>query len=88
VTQFTRLMATRWLEPVTVKRVAKAVVMDRTTLARDLKPLERQARMRIAPGEDRRERQVTVPTRGQQAWAEGFPLWEQVQSFSFEMSSA
>ncbi len=80
VTQFTLLMATRRLEPVTVKRLAKAVVMDRTTLARDLKPLERQGLMRIAPGEDRRERRVTLPTRGQQAWAEGFPLWEQAQA--------
>jgi DNA-binding MarR family transcriptional regulator len=65
---------------VIVKRLAKAVVRDRTPLARGLTPLERQGLMRSAPGEDRRERRVTVPTRGQQAWAEGFPLWEQAQA--------
>jgi len=65
---------------VTAKRLAKAIVMDRTPLARALTPLERQGRMRSAPGEDRRARRVTVPTRGQQAWAEGVPLWEQVQA--------
>ena len=62
---------------VTVQRLAKAGVMDRTPVARALTPLERQGRMRSAPGEDRRERRVTVPTRGQQAWAEGVPLGEQ-----------
>ena len=65
---------------VTVQCLAKAVVMDRTPLARALTPLERQGRMRSAPGEDRRARRVTVPTRGQQVWAEGFPLWEQAQA--------
>jgi len=65
---------------VIVKRLAKAIVMDQTPLARGLTPLERQGLMRSAPGEDRRERRVTVPTRGQQAWAEGGPLGEQVQA--------
>jgi DNA-binding MarR family transcriptional regulator len=65
---------------VTAKRLAKAIVMDRTPLAQALTPLERQGRTRSAPGEDRRERRVTVPTRGQQAWAEGVPLGEQAQA--------
>jgi len=65
---------------ITVKRLAKAVVMDRTPLARALTPLERQGRMRSAPSEDRRERRVTIPPRGQQAWAEGVPLGELAQA--------
>jgi len=65
---------------VIVKRLAKAVGVDRAPLARALTPLERQGRMRSAPGEDRRERRVTIPTRGQQAWAEGVPLGETAQA--------
>lgn len=80
ISQFALLVATRRLEPITVRRLAQAVVMDRTTVTRDLKPLEKQGLIRIEVGEDRRERQVTLTTRGHQALAGAFPLWEQAQA--------
>ncbi len=80
ITQFALLMATRGLAPVTVTRLAKIGVMDRTTLTRNLRPLEKQGLIRIEPGEDRRERQVTLTARGQQALAKAFPLWEKAQA--------
>jgi len=80
VTQFSLLMATQGSERVTVTRLAKMGVMDRTTLTRNLRPLEKQGLIRIAPGEDRRERQVTLTTRGQQVLAKALPLWEKAQA--------
>jgi len=80
VTQFSLLMATKGLGPVAVTRLAKMGVMDRTTLTRNLRPLEKQGFIRIAAGEDRRERQVTLTPRGQQALAKAFPLWEKAQA--------
>lgn len=80
VTQFSLLMATKNLERVTVTRLAKMGVMDRTTLTRNLQPLEKQGLIRIESGEDRRERQVTLTPRGQQALAKAFPLWEKAQA--------
>jgi DNA-binding MarR family transcriptional regulator len=80
VTQFTLLMATKLLEPVTVNRLARLAVMDRTTLTRNLRPLEKQGLIRVEYGEDRRERRVTLTVRGQQTLAKAVPLWEQEQA--------
>jgi DNA-binding MarR family transcriptional regulator len=80
VTQFGILMATRVLEPVTVTRLAKVMSMDRTTLTRNLRPLEKQELLQIAPGEDRRERQLTLTARGQQLLTKAIPHWEKAQT--------
>jgi len=80
ITQFALLMAARGLGPVTVTRLAKLGAMDRTTLTRNLRPLEKRELIRIEPGEDRRERQVTLTPRGQQALATTFPLWQEAQA--------
>jgi DNA-binding MarR family transcriptional regulator len=41
ITQFTILNKLAHLGPMTIKRLAAAMAMDRTTLATNLKPLER-----------------------------------------------
>ncbi len=54
--------------------------MDRTTLTRNMKPLEKQGFIRVVPAkEDRREREITLTLGGQQILSEAFPLWESVQ---------
>ena len=54
--------------------------MDRTTLTRNLKPLENQGLIRVLPGKaDRREREVTLTITGQDTLAEALPLWKKVQ---------
>ncbi len=79
-TQFTLLVATRVMGTATISSLAKELVMDRTTLTRNLKPLEKQAFIRIIPGkEDRREREVTLTLAGQEILSEAFPLWKTVQ---------
>jgi len=80
ITQFALLMAAGGLGPVTVTRLAKMGAMDRTTLTRNLRPLEEQGLLHIEPGEDRRERQVTLTPRGQRALATAFPLWKEAQA--------
>ncbi len=79
-TQFSLLVATRLLGVATINRLAKALVMDRTTLTRNLKPLENQGLIRTTSGsEDRREREVTLTLAGQDTLAKALPLWKQVQ---------
>jgi DNA-binding MarR family transcriptional regulator len=80
VTQFSLLMATRGLDSVTLKRLARAVGIDRTTLTRNLRPLEKQGLLRIELGADRRERKVTLTVQGEQTMAEALPLWEAAQA--------
>jgi DNA-binding MarR family transcriptional regulator len=79
-TQFTLLNAIRVVGPVTVRRLASVVVMDRTTLTRDLRPLERQGLVSVEPGEDRRERKVDLTTKGAQVVHRAAPLWGKAQS--------
>lgn len=80
VTQFSLLIATMMLESVTVTRLAEIGVMDRTTLTRNLRPLEKKGLIKVAPGDDQRTRVVKVTTRGQEVLAKALPLWEKAQA--------
>jgi len=68
------------LEPITVTRLAKIGVMDRTTLTRNLRPLEKQGLVQIALGKDQRTRVVRLTPEGQKALARAFPLWKKAQA--------
>jgi DNA-binding MarR family transcriptional regulator len=78
-TQLTLLMMTKVLGTVTVTRLADETVMDRTTLTRNLRPLEKRGLIRIEEGEDRRVRKVSLQRRGDEVLAEAVPLWKAAQ---------
>ena len=79
-TQFSLLVATRLMGTITISNLAKALVMDRTTLTRNLKPLEKRGLLRVGLGkEDRREREVTLTSTGQATLANALPLWKSIQ---------
>jgi DNA-binding MarR family transcriptional regulator len=80
VTQYTVLVTAALMGPSTVSRLAEELVMDRTTLTRDLRLLEERGLVEISPGEDRRTRVVALTDRGREALAAALPLWEQAQS--------
>ena len=63
-TQFAVLAATRALGPVSVNQLAEWIVMDRTTLTRNLKPLERDGLIAVRAGDDLRVRQVSLTAKG------------------------
>jgi|SRR5918999_1745585 DNA-binding MarR family transcriptional regulator len=79
-TQVSVLVAATLLEPVTITRLAEVLVMDRTTLTRNLKPLEREGLVRVAPGDDQRTREVTLTSRGKEMVAKAVPQWEEAQA--------
>ncbi len=79
-TQFGLLMATRALGPVTVTKLADKAMMDRTTLARNLRLLEKKGLIRIEPGKDQRIREVTLTKQGLEALTKGLPFWEKAQA--------
>jgi DNA-binding MarR family transcriptional regulator len=80
ITQFTLLVAVGLSEPVPITRLADALDLDRTTLARDLKPLTERGLVEITPGEDRRTRVVRLTRQGRDAVARAYPLWRQAQA--------
>ena len=66
--------------PMAINALAAALVMDPTTLGRNLRPLQRDGLVAIAvaPG-DRRSRELRVTPKGQKLLARALPGWTQAQ---------
>jgi DNA-binding MarR family transcriptional regulator len=79
ITQFTILNKLARLGPMTIKRLAAAMAMDRTTLATNLKPLERDGLLVTAAAEDRRATAIEIAAAGRAKLAEAIPLWALAQ---------
>ena len=79
-TQFSVLAAVSVHGPVPISRLAEGMVVDRTTLTRNLKPLQSAGLIAVEPGADRRARLVRITAAGRKALARALPLWEQAQS--------
>jgi DNA-binding MarR family transcriptional regulator len=75
-TQFALLTAVNTNGPVAVTGLAEALGMDRTTLTRLIKPLEREGLVKIAPSVDRRIRVVTLTVDGRDRFERGIPHWK------------
>jgi len=78
-TQFTLLVAVALSGEAPVTQLSRALVMDRTTLARNLKPLQSLGLLTIEAGTDRRMHLVRLTERGRQALVRALPYWEQAQ---------
>ncbi len=78
-TQFTLLAVIKAVGPLALSHLAKTLVMDRTTLTRNLRPLEKQDLIRVEPGEDRRVRIVVLTDKGARALTRALPLWRRAQ---------
>ena len=78
-TQFTLLatLASRGDLPLT--RLADAMVMDRTTLTRNLKPLVAKGFVQITDGADQRVREIGLTTSGRAAYDDALPRWRDAQ---------
>ena len=79
-TQFTVLVAIGSGGPISVNQLADRIVMDRTTLTRNLKPLEREGLIAVRPGDDLRVREVSLTAKGRKTLDRAYPLWERVQA--------
>ncbi|MFQ5984413.1 MAG: MarR family winged helix-turn-helix transcriptional regulator [Alphaproteobacteria bacterium] len=79
-TQLSVLVALRLAGSATMTRLARELVMDRTTLTRNLKPLEREGLVEIASGKDRRVRLVRLTPKGRWSLRQALPLWEKAQA--------
>jgi DNA-binding MarR family transcriptional regulator len=79
MTQYTVLVVIALSEQETVMHLAEKLAMDRSALARALKPLETQGLILVEPGSDRRTRLVRLTEQGRQALIETHPYWLQAQ---------
>lgn len=66
--------------PLSINALATGMVMDRTTLGRALRPLERDGLVAIGVGRDARTRELSLTPAGRARLAEAVPLWRGAQA--------
>ncbi len=62
-----------------VKKIAKVIAMDETTLLRNLRVLQRRDLVSLTVGEDRRQRVATLTAAGREQFAAALPHWHLAQ---------
>ena len=66
--------------PQSIHELAEILALDRTTIGRNLRPLEKQGLLTLTPGNDQRTRVVTLTKQGEEALLRVVPKWEQAQA--------
>jgi DNA-binding MarR family transcriptional regulator len=80
ITQYSLLGHLKAFDGITMGALAEKLIMDPTTLTRNLRPLERRALIVIqADPRDRRARRLHLTPRGRAAFDEARPAWVQAQ---------
>ena len=79
-TQFSVLAVVSAAGAATMTELADTLVMDRTTLTRNLKPLLDRGLVERGEGEDRRQRPIAITPAGRDALGQALPLWEKAQA--------
>lgn len=79
MTQFSLMVIAQHQGVVSISQAAELMVMDRTTLTRNLKPLEKRGWIAVNPGKDRRTKAIVVTEEGRTVLGRAMPLWEQAQ---------
>jgi DNA-binding MarR family transcriptional regulator len=80
ITQFSLLRSVERNEPASVSVLSEDLDLDRTTLTRNLDPLQRDGMITVAAGIDRRVTEVRLTAKGRKAIARALPLWEEAQT--------
>jgi DNA-binding MarR family transcriptional regulator len=79
-TQFSILAKLRRMGPMTINALAAEMVMDRTTLGRNILPLERDGLVAAEQGRhDRRSKELRVTEAGEASFRAGLKGWRDAQ---------
>ncbi len=65
---------------VSLTRLGRATELDRSTIGRNIKVLERMGLLQSDAGEDQRETSVSLTRKGRGVLATAEPLWEEAQA--------
>lgn len=79
ITQFSLLISMAAEPTQTLTQLANNLVMDRTTLTRNLKPLERTGLIRSIEAKDRRSKAYALTEQGAAILQRALPLWQSAQ---------
>lgn len=77
--QFSLLRNINRLQPISLTELAAKVELDRSTVGRNAKVLERMGLVGFGHGEDQREALLSLTPEGHALLKQGAPLWDSVQ---------
>lgn len=80
VAQFSLLRNIRRHAPVSLTRLGEVTELDRSTLGRNVRVLERMGLCALADAADRREASIVLSSEGQRILAAAEPLWASTQA--------
>lgn len=78
--QFSLLRKIQRAAPVSLSELGRLAELDRSTIGRNVRVLQRMELVRVTPGEDQREATVTLDEGGLVVLRDGAPLWDEAQS--------
>lgn len=79
-TQFTLLAVLAQAGPMPVHRLATALGLERTTLTRNLRPLESQGWLTVEERDDRRVHMVEITEAGREVARGALPAWREAHA--------
>ena len=79
LTQYSLLSNIAALDRPTITELADRLVMDRTTLTRNLAPLRTAGWVQLRPGMDKRSRAIVLTEDGEAKLADAEPVWQQAE---------
>lgn len=77
--QFTLLKTLAAHEPLALTELGARLRLDRSTVGRNVRVLEKSGLLKLGEGADGRETAVALTTQGHKVLAAAAPLWEQAQ---------
>ena len=78
-TQLSVLVAVAFSQAVSIAALSRLLGMDRSTLTRNLRPLEGQGLVALGPEGHHRSRTLTITAKGDQLVRKALPIWEKTQ---------
>ncbi len=78
-TQYTLLISMAAYNAYTLTEMAHNLLMDRTTLTRNLRPLEKMGLIDICEAKDKRSKAYLLTNKGRDVIVQAVPLWEKAQ---------
>jgi DNA-binding MarR family transcriptional regulator len=80
IAQFSAIRSIRRYEPISLTDLANRLDLDRSTVGRNMKVLERMGIVATATGADQREAALSLTAEGKALLAKTEPIWHDVQA--------
>ncbi len=80
IAQFALLRHVQRYQPISLTELGRHLELDRSTMGRNVRVVEKMGLVSLGRGEDQREAVVTLSGRGETLLQEALPLWEACQN--------